>query len=169
MWLVKFPETLVSTADLIGLRAQALAKHVTHVEQMRQRVNDEKLRRALQLEQTMQHKIKEFNLKSGDLALVRNSAIEMSADRKMKSRYLGPVVIVKRLKGGAYIVCEYDGSVWQNKVAAFRVVPYLARQKITLSDKVQQLLDADIEELQLLEETTVDSDTGNVSEHEDNA
>ncbi|KAF7773662.1 hypothetical protein Agabi119p4_5829 [Agaricus bisporus var. burnettii] len=37
-WLVKFPETLVSTADLIGLRAQALAKHVTHVEQMRQSV-----------------------------------------------------------------------------------------------------------------------------------
>ncbi|KAF7760013.1 hypothetical protein Agabi119p4_11708 [Agaricus bisporus var. burnettii] len=69
-WLVKFPETLVSTADLIGLRAQALAKHVTHVEQMRQRVNDEKLRRALQLEQAMQHKIKEFKLKSGDLALV---------------------------------------------------------------------------------------------------
>jgi len=43
----------------------------------------------------------------------------MSADRKMKPRYLEPIVVVRKLHGDAYILAELDGSVWQNKVAAF--------------------------------------------------
>ncbi|XP_006462350.1 hypothetical protein AGABI2DRAFT_151831 [Agaricus bisporus var. bisporus H97] len=43
-WLVKYPAKMISSSDLIGLRAQALAKHISHVEDMRQRVSNEKLR-----------------------------------------------------------------------------------------------------------------------------
>ncbi|XP_006459192.1 hypothetical protein AGABI2DRAFT_116167 [Agaricus bisporus var. bisporus H97] len=135
-WLVKYPAKMISSSDLIGLRAQALAKHISHVEDMRQR----------------------FKLEPGDLALVRNSAVEMSADRKMKTRYLGPVIIVKRLKGGAYIVAEFNGSVWQNKVAAYRVVPYLARQQIEFGPNIQELLDTSGHELELLEKEENDAD-----------
>jgi len=49
-WLVKYPERMVSNAELIGLRALALAKHVEHIEEMRQRVLREKIWRTLQLE-----------------------------------------------------------------------------------------------------------------------
>ncbi|EKM80881.1 hypothetical protein AGABI1DRAFT_36735 [Agaricus bisporus var. burnettii JB137-S8] len=157
-WLVKYPAKMISSSDLIGLRAQALAKHISHVEDMRQRVSNKKLRRALQLEEDMKHKIKEFKLEPGDLALVLNSAVEMSADRKMKTRYLGPVIIVKRLKGGAYIVAEFDGSVWQNKVAAYRVVPYLARQRIEFGPKIQELLDTSGHELEVLEKEENNAD-----------
>ena len=43
-------------------------------------------------------------------------------------------MVVSRNKGGAYIICELNGSVFDRPVAAFRVVPYFARKSITLPD-----------------------------------
>ena len=78
---------------------------------------------------------------------MKNSAIEMLADRKMKPRYLGPMVVVRKLQGGAYILAELDSSVWQNKVAAFRVLLYLSRRKLNFNSEVKELLDASEESL----------------------
>jgi len=154
-WLVKYPERMLSREELIGLQAMALAKHVAHVEEMREKVTKEKIRRTLQLERDLQHKIEKFDLGPGSLVLVNNSAIEMSADRKMKPRYLGPMVVVRKLQGGAYILAELDGSVWQNKVVAFRVLPYLSRKKLDFNSEVKDLLDAFEESLM---ELTAESD-----------
>ena len=52
----------------------------------------------------------------------------------MRPRYIGPLVVVSRNRGGAYIVCELDGSVWDRPVAQFRVLPYKARRSIPLPD-----------------------------------
>jgi len=49
-WLIKYPERILSRLELIGLQALALAKHADHVEEMRERVTKEKIRRTLQLE-----------------------------------------------------------------------------------------------------------------------
>jgi len=125
----------------------ALAKHVAHLEEIREKVTKEKIRRTLQLERDLQHKIKEFDLGPGSLVLVKNSAIEMSADGKMKPRYLGPMVVVRKSQGGIYILAELDGSVWQNKVAAFRVLPYLSKRKLNFNTEVKDLLDASEESL----------------------
>jgi len=99
-WLVKYPERMLSREELIGLQAMVLAKHVAHVEEMREKVTKEKIRKTLQLERDLQHKIEEFDLGPGSLVLVKNLAIEMSANRKMKLRYLGPMVVVRKLQGG---------------------------------------------------------------------
>jgi len=149
---------MLSREELIGLQTIALAKHMAHVEEMREKVIKEKIRRTLQLERDLQHKIEEFNLGPGSLVLVRNSAIEMSADRKMKPRYLGPMVIVRKLQGGAYMLAELDGSVWQNRVATFRVLPYLSRKKLDFNSEVKDLLDASEESLL---ELAVESDRDN--------
>ncbi|EKM74264.1 hypothetical protein AGABI1DRAFT_48304 [Agaricus bisporus var. burnettii JB137-S8] len=151
-WLVTYPDKIATHSELIGLRAQALAKHVQHVDAMRHKLTDEKVRRVMKLQEDNKHKIKNYHFNSGDLVLVKNTAIEMSADRKMKPRYLGPMIVVKRLAGGAYILADYNGAVWQNKVAAFRVIPYFAREKIKFGKEVQKLLDSTEEELKLLEE-----------------
>jgi len=57
---------------------------VEHIEEMRQRVLREKIQKMLQLESDLQHKIKEFDLKLESLVPVKNSAIELLVNRKMK-------------------------------------------------------------------------------------
>ena len=63
---------------------------------------------------------------------MHNMQIEKALNRKMRARYLGPLVILGRNKGGAYLLCELDGSTFARPVAAFRLVPYFARKKIDL-------------------------------------
>ena len=78
--------------------------------------------------------IRDYQLRRGDLVLVRHTAIEKSLNRKMRPRYIGPLIVLSRNRGGAYIVCELDGSVWDRPVARFRVLPYKARRSIPMPD-----------------------------------
>ena len=71
---------------------------------------------------------------SCNLALQQNSQIEYTLDQKLKPRYLGPLIVISRNKGGAYTLCELDGTVLQQPVAAFRLVPYFAHTSIYLPD-----------------------------------
>jgi len=125
----------------IPLDIMVLAKHVTHVKEIREKVTKEKIRRTLQLKRDLQHKIEEFDLGPESLVLVKNSAIEISVNRKMKPRYLRPIIVVRKSQGGTYILAELDSLVWQNKVAAFRVLPYLSKRKLSFNSEVKDLLD----------------------------
>ena len=68
----------------------------------------------------------------GTLVLVRNTTIEKSMNRKPKNRYNGPYVVVKRTQGGSYILQEVDGATCRVGVAAFRIIPYIARDEKAL-------------------------------------
>lgn len=150
-WLVEFPNGALSESDLIGLRARALAKHRAHTDQMRKRIDRDKIKRVQAFEKEFKTVIKNYKFTPGDLVLVRNTAIENSLDKKMKPRYFGPMIVVKENKGGSYILAELTGAVWHQKVAKFRVVPYFARKKIQLTEEVKLILDMDRDALSKLD------------------
>jgi hypothetical protein len=78
----------------------------------------------------------------------------------MRPRYLGPLIVISRNRGGAYILAELDGSVFDRPLAAFRVIPYFARTKITLPP-LNELLDISQRRLTEMENSDeVDNDDG---------
>ena len=78
----------------------------------------------------------------------------------MRPRYLGPLIVISRNKGGAYIIAELDGAVFDRPIAAFRVIPYFARAKLALPP-LDELLDISRQRLRELEDSReTDPDDG---------
>ncbi|KNZ76464.1 hypothetical protein J132_10439 [Termitomyces sp. J132] len=125
-WLIELSEGPLSTEELIGYCARALAKHHQHVEEMRERVGKDKLQWASKFAEEHKNSIKDFNFKPLDLVLVKNIITESSHSAKMLPCFHNPIVVITKTRGGNYIVVEVEGAVWQARVAAFRVVPYRA-------------------------------------------
>src|ERR1700753_3121478 len=149
-WLVEYPGEVITTAELVGLRAKALAKHRKHVEDMRKRVTKEKLLALQRYERVHARTIVDYKFAPGDLVIIRNTRIEKSLNKKSKLRYLGPLIVVRRTKGGAYFLCKMNGAMWPTKVGAFRVLPYLARKAIKHPEHIEKLIDMPKEELDAL-------------------
>ena len=133
-YLLPSPSTLLSTTDLISSRALALQKRDEDLELLHSSVFEARNKAARRFEEEHSRTIRDYDFKAGDLVLVRHTAIEKSLNRKMRPRYLGPLVVVSRNRGGAYIISEINGTVFDRPIAQFRVIPYLARSCIDIPD-----------------------------------
>ena len=131
----------LSTADLIATRARQLQIRDEDLANIYDNVVKSRLAAAHALEKRFAQGAKPTSFKLGDLVLVRNSATETTHLRKMKPRYLGPMVVVKKTHNGAYRLAKLDGAVSRLRFAAFRLVPYYARSRTSIS--VTRLLDSD--------------------------
>ena len=67
----------------------------------------------------------------------------------MQPWYLGPLIVLARNKGGAYIIAELDGSVFDRPIAAFCVIPYFTQTMIQLPslDNLLNISKARLQEL----------------------
>jgi hypothetical protein len=128
------PDSVLSSTDLIARCAIALQKRSDDINKLYSKVYSARLKAAVQFEKEHQRTIRDYDFQHGDLVLMRNTQIEKSLNRKMRPRYLGPLIIVSRNYGGAYIVAELDGTIFHRPVAAFRIVPYFSRQSIHVPD-----------------------------------
>ncbi|KAI0942786.1 hypothetical protein AcV7_002098 [Taiwanofungus camphoratus] len=76
----------------------------------------------------------------------------------MRPRYLGPLIVVSRNKGSAYIICELDGTVLDQPIAAFRVIPYFVRQSIPIPDNLEDISTERLRELERSNSLSNDDD-----------
>jgi hypothetical protein len=182
-YLVPPPTSILSKTDLIASQAIALQKRKSHLSALHSKVMAGCIQAAIRFEREHSATVCDFNFSRGDLVLVRNTAIEKALNRKMCARYLGPLVVVSRNKGRAYIICELNGSVFDRSIAAFRVIPYFARKAIKLPD-LSDFLDIPLESLSNMEgsssfgdddsdeinlplEPDAESDTASIDDDED--
>ena len=78
----------------------------------------------------------------------------------MYDRYKGPMIVIQRSHGGAYIIAEMDGTVLKEKVGAFCVIPHFERyEPIELPENIYDLIDMNAEQL----ETMVNKDDRSMS------
>lgn len=157
------PDSILSTTDLLTRRAIALQKRPEDLAVLHSKVFQARLAAAVKFEKRFPRSIQDFNFKKGALVLIRNTQIEKSLNRKMRARYLGPLIVIARNRGGAYILCELDGTVLDRPIAAFRVVPYLARSSIPLPDN---FIDIDTRRLRSMEESQGQGDDEERSERD---
>ena len=152
-YLLPPPDSILSTTDMIARRALTLQKRREDLTTLHSVVFQARRNAAIRFERDHQNTIRDFNFKLGDLVLLRHTAIEKALNRKMRARYTGPIIVISRNKGGAYIVAELDGSLFDRPIAAFRLIPYFARQHINLPP-LDRLLDVSMDRLRALEDTT---------------
>ncbi|CAK5275032.1 unnamed protein product [Mycena citricolor] len=164
-YLLPPPESVLSTTELISQRAIALQKRQEQLAWLHSDVFEARVQAAIRFERDHAYTIRDYNFQQGDLVLMRNTAIEKSLSRKMRKQYLGPLIVISRNKGGAYILCELDGAVFHRPIAAFRVIPYFARETIELPP-LEDLLDISMERLREMEESILEDPEDESDEEE---
>lgn len=139
---------ILSTEDLIAERAKMLMKRPADLQRVRELVTKARWQSVRQLERDQAKNIKDFNFSPGTLVIVKNSRFDKGLTNKTKPRYLGPMVVIRRTKGGSYILGELDGSLSKLRFAAFRLMPYLPRslQSVPVT-RLQDVSDEDLENL----------------------
>ncbi|KNZ78146.1 hypothetical protein J132_01671 [Termitomyces sp. J132] len=166
-YLQPLPNSLLLTTDFIACQAIDLQHCQEDLDRLYSQVFSARCLAAIHFKTEHATTICNYNFKTGDLVLMRNTRIEVMHNKKMKPRYLGPLVVISRNHGGAYIVCELDGSVLHRPVAAFCLVPYFAREHITVPSNA---FDIDTSRLRELEQTKLvdNNDTGDITNEEEN-
>ncbi|CDO72748.1 hypothetical protein BN946_scf184990.g31 [Trametes cinnabarina] len=162
----------VSTSDfptlersqLIARRAIKLQKRHDQLSLLKSRVYRARIEAAKKFERDHPATIRDFDFKPGSLVLMRHTQIEKSLNRKMRPRYTGPLVVVSRNRGGAYVLCELDGSVLHRAIAAFRLVPYLPRKAIALPPGFADISQKRLDELISSEDNGKDDEEPEVSQ-----
>lgn len=117
----------MSSADLLALRIRQLERRKEDLAVAAQALAKARFKSKEEFEWKYRRRMRREVYKPGDLVLLRNCGEEMKMNRKTKPRYLGPYEVVRKTRGGSYVLQELDGSKLREGAAAFRLLPYISR------------------------------------------
>ena len=119
--------------DLLVARMRQLMKLPEDVQRAVTILRKSRLKSKEAFEQKFGRRMNMGEFKSGELVLLRNNVIEdsVSTHRKVTDRYMGPYEIVRRTRGGSYVLAELSGIPLRTSAAAFRLIPYIRQSDLT--------------------------------------
>lgn len=133
----------MSSVDLLALRIRQLEKRPEDIAKAAQRLREARFRSKEHFERKFKKKLSNRMYRRGELVLIQNKRIEKELNRKHKPRYLGPFEVLRRTKGGSYVLKQLDGPILRQGVGAFRMYPYLERDVRGLRKLVMDDTDID--------------------------
>ena len=131
----------MTTEELLAARIRQLRKRPEDLERAATTLMRNRLRSKAQFEKRYHTRLTRDWYEPGTLVLIRNTAVEKEMDRKAKPRYLGPYQVARRTRNGAYILQELDGTLLRQRIAAFRVIPYISRRQLPHMLHAQDAMD----------------------------
>jgi hypothetical protein len=148
----------LSTEELLRLRARQIAKHPEDLARAADTLRKSRFASKQQFEDRFQKRMTTQEHEAGDLVLVRNTAIEMSHDRKHKPRYLGPFEVTERTPRGNYRLKELDGTPLNYTYAAYRILPYISRNHAFMRENRESPTGTDEEDITESDSESEESD-----------
>src|SRR6267154_1985884 len=122
-----------STTELVAWHAHQMQKQHEDLELIKEQVLKARYRSMKDFERAHLSQITDIEHEPGSLVLVRNLSVEAELSCKTKPRYLGPMIVVRKMAGGSYILAELDGSMSKLRYAAFRIIAYHVRNKTRIA------------------------------------
>lgn len=127
-FLVEGFKSGMAPEDLLVLRMRQLEKRPEDIQRAAFRLTQCRMKSKSEFEKKFQAKLMKSDFNPGELVLVRNSQVMKQMNRKTMPRYLGPYEVVRRTKGGSYVLKELSGTIRRDSaIAASRLYPYIAR------------------------------------------
>jgi hypothetical protein len=169
-YLQPLPTSVMSSTNLISRHAIALQKCSADINTLYSKIYQARLKAARRFEQQHLRTLKDFDFQCGSLVLMHNIQIEKSLNKKMHAQYIGPLIVVSRNYGSAYILLELDGTVLHRPIAAFHLLLYFPRKSIPLPPDFIDIDDTRLQEMEHSldadgdEEDTYQNPTDNLTE-----
>jgi hypothetical protein len=129
-WRVLEWEKVWNRAELLALRARQLQGRDEDFEEVRLRKQRKRMESKEYFDQTQQ--IRQAEIKKKDLVLQHNSfaEIDMSRNRKLSYKWLGPYRVRKAIpEKGTYILEEFDGTQLTGTYASNRLKKFVERNR----------------------------------------
>jgi hypothetical protein len=109
----------ISTEDLIVACAIQLRKQPQDLAEVKEAVLKAQYASICEFNKKYENTIQGFNFDPGSLVLVHNSQHDKDLGSKTVPQYFDPMVVLRRTKGGSYILSKLDGSISKLHFAAF--------------------------------------------------
>ncbi|KAJ7090145.1 hypothetical protein C8R44DRAFT_648406 [Mycena epipterygia] len=138
-FLVEGWKTHMSASELLALRTRQIEKRPADIQEAAQRLRTSRFRSKAEFERRYQSRFYREEYHPDELVLVRNSRIANDLGGKHKPKWLGPYAIVRRTRGGSYVLRELSGAISTQGISATRLLPYISRDDPRLIELAQGL------------------------------